>query len=125
MNRRYLYVIASEEDGPCKIGITANIRSRLSMLQTGSAGRLFEVWHFDDNNWFCTFSEKLAHHALREHRLTGEWFSVSPAVAIAEINGLILTIFRIESIEGVEKLEPDVSFGMLANGWATHASLQA
>lgn len=70
-----VYAVQGEPTGPVKIGFTTRdmLPRRLMNLQTGSAVvlRIVAVSEAYQTH------ERLAHHALAEHRLTGEWFSWS------------------------------------------------
>ena len=72
-----VYVISYNKDGPCKIGITDNLKRRLAALQTGCPYKLKTL------QLFPTFSKDLArkvelgtHAFLSSFRLEGEWFDL-------------------------------------------------
>ena len=97
------YVIADAHQGPCKIGHSRNLQSRLTTIQTNTWQQL-TVYGFRVGIWKAglapfksTFSavsdaarvmEKAAHEKLAEFdlRLNGEWFDVSVADALAVID---------------------------------------
>ena len=72
----YLYVIGAE-DGPVKIGITTNLTSRLSMIQTGCHFRaaIWFVWPIFDREE-AAMHEQTVHAVYKELRLAGEWFNM-------------------------------------------------
>jgi hypothetical protein len=77
-----VYFIGSE-NGPIKIGISANPRARLGNLQTG---------HHDRLDLLATCEggmdrEKKYHQQFAAHRINGEWFERTPEIE-AEINRL-------------------------------------
>lgn len=80
----FIYVIAPDENGPVKVGISANPYSRLSALQIGSAAELkvfaaFAVPSKEIALWF----EGCFHDTQRQRRIRGEWFDLSaPDAAI-------------------------------------------
>ena len=82
----FLYVIGTEKDDYCKVGITANVADRLKALQTASPHELAvkECWDFPDGN-FAREAEQLAHVALKAYRARGEWFTIGAADAISRL----------------------------------------
>ena len=67
-----LYLIQAENGGPIKIGVSSNIESRLSQLQTGSPFILRVIGEY---NGVSPSLEKQVHAELAEYRLHGEWFN--------------------------------------------------
>lgn len=79
----FVYVIASSETGPCKVGITHAPEKRLKQLQTGHPAKL-RIWHLLE----CEDArrmERIIHDTLKIHRASGEWFHLSVEDAIAEV----------------------------------------
>jgi hypothetical protein len=77
---QYVYAIGPV-DGPFKIGIASDLRSRLSALQTGSPVRLkIHISAVAEN---AREAESNLHRMLAVARLGGEWFSTSIA-AVAD-----------------------------------------
>lgn len=83
--RRFIYFVQAGDDGPVKIGITTDIRRRLTALRTGSPAPLRLLGHLPANSSF----EKGLHRRLAAARLHGEWFKPTREVLawarIAEI----------------------------------------
>ena len=82
-----VYVISVPTKDRCKIGITRNLKSRLSSLQTGSP------WRLTVEHLVATGCEKIArsvehsaHRKLADKALIGEWFNVKPATAASLID---------------------------------------
>jgi hypothetical protein len=71
---QFLYIIAEDDLGPCKIGISNNVDLRLTALQTGNPRRLTVFGRMECGD--ATALEEIAHEALEEFRLSGEWFDV-------------------------------------------------
>lgn len=70
--------------GYVKIGRACDPRQRLNGYQTGCpmrAYRLIESVFFRD----CHFAESELHARLSDHRESGEWFYVEPAVAVTQL----------------------------------------
>jgi hypothetical protein len=67
-----IYVI-TDDAGHCKIGWAKVSESRLRILQTGNPRtlRLLAVWSGTHDD------ERRLHHALRRHRVRGEWFDAA------------------------------------------------
>ncbi len=64
-----LYII-QRENGPIKVGISANLKSRLRTLQNGNAERITVLRKYTMRD-----VEKAIHRMLRDSRLEGEWFA--------------------------------------------------
>jgi predicted GIY-YIG superfamily endonuclease len=81
----YVYAIGREE-GPVKIGITSNLVSRLSSLNTASSFplRLIYAQPCKDQQ-HATMHEASCHRYHEEKRLNGEWFDVDADAAIEAI----------------------------------------
>jgi len=80
----FVYVIGSE-DGPQKIGMSANPASRLRGLQTSSPHRLKLLAAVDVPATDAVAVERHAHAALSLHHLLGEWFRVTPDQAVTAV----------------------------------------
>jgi hypothetical protein len=82
----YLYVISAIENNvpvaPCKIGLTSNLVSRLSGIQTGSPKKL-EIISFIrvPVRKLVQAIEQEIHEYFSEFRLVGEWFDLCPVDA--------------------------------------------
>ncbi len=87
-NRSSVYVIAGDH-GLTKIGISENPEGRLRTLQTGSAHHLHIAHVVDVPAASALEIEQEAHALLANRRKSGEWFSVSPNLAIAAVHGAI------------------------------------
>lgn len=86
---RYVYVIGIK-DGPHKIGVATDLRSRFSSIQTSSPVPLIlhKSWEHDDP--FAV--EQRAHAILRFFRLKGEWFRVTTKLACQAVKQAIADI---------------------------------
>lgn len=80
----FLYIIASNTNGPVKLGYSDNPERRLKQLQTGNPENL-KIFHCEeievDN---IRKAEKSLHTTLGYKRLKGEWFSLNVSDAISE-----------------------------------------
>jgi hypothetical protein len=74
-----IYAIQVGEDGPIKVGATANLQRRLSNLQCSSPTPLRLV----DSLPFQKGLERRLHNHLRGHHVRGEWFRSAPDVVAA------------------------------------------
>jgi hypothetical protein len=74
----YFIQTGSSEVGPVKIGMAANIRSRLRDLQTGHPRGLRLLWYerIDDESARIARECEL-HQKFQDIRMRGEWFNVS------------------------------------------------
>lgn len=84
----YLYLFCSygrehEPLRPLKIGITSNVASRLTGVQTGCAARLHALAVFGiPNRDIAREREAAFHRDFAASRLEGEWFDVDPISAL-------------------------------------------
>lgn len=79
----YLYIIGKLVDyvfvSPCKVGITASLRSRLSQIQTAAPFRVAIHTHFTlPNREIAVALERAFHVVQNDKKLHGEWFDMSP-----------------------------------------------
>lgn len=81
-----VYVIHNVELNRVKIGITDNIRARMSTL-TGSSGCKLELKYTTPYFRKAKMLESLAHSRFKEFKVIGEWFDVSPKIAIRFLKG--------------------------------------
>lgn len=87
MSEHHIYIIAvarpGEPMGPVKIGITSSVKSRLATLQTACPYPLKLVHAFTAPDIDSARSvEKAFHEVQARHRSYGEWFNLSPIVAL-------------------------------------------
>ena len=96
----YIYVITNR-DGFCKVGMAANLKRRLSALQTASPTPLevASVWSCHrDQTWLV---ERAAQALLAPHRTSGEWFKISAAEAAEAVwQGAATIGATVERVEG-------------------------
>ena len=97
--KRYIYVIASDRDGPVKVGVSNDPAKRLAQLQTGH-DKLLQLFAAEE----CLASHALAletviHRQLGYLRLVGEWFSLDVDSAIAEVQFAIIRFASDDSFE--------------------------
>jgi hypothetical protein len=81
----FVYVIAGDH-GLTKIGISNDPAARLASLQTGSPFHL-RIAHVAPAGGHAFEIEQEAHAILADKRQSGEWFRVSPEIAIAAVYG--------------------------------------
>ncbi len=82
MRQRLVYFIGSD-DGPIKIGLSADPRARLVGLQTSNHGKL-SIMAISEGG---PILEREYHERFASHRLNGEWFERTPEI-LAEIERL-------------------------------------
>jgi hypothetical protein len=69
-----VYFVQCENDGPIKIGYTADVKSRLRQLQTSNHEKLILLcWYPSDAQ-----HEKEWHSAFHKIKIRGEWFHPYP-----------------------------------------------
>lgn len=91
-----VYIISTESNFPCKIGIAKFPQKRLTGLQGGNPERLY-IRHLlsTDTHW-AERIERYALYLLKDYRLLGEWVNVSVdealkyiAIAVAELEAKV------------------------------------
>lgn len=80
-----IYVI-QDGNGRVKIGISADPIARRDNLQTASASRLKLVYVAAAKSDDAFAVERASHRLLSQYRHEGEWFDISPDVAVAAIS---------------------------------------
>lgn len=86
-----VYVIGSPR-GPQKIGVALNVARRLGALQTGNSTKLSVSLAKPMATPEAKMVEAHAHWLLRESRMAGEWFRVSPAAAGRAVRDAIAAV---------------------------------
>lgn len=88
--KTFIYVIAADENGPIKIGISQNPEKRLRQLQTGHERRLilFHVQEFEPER--AHLIERIIHNTVRHKRKIGEWFDLTVVEAIGEVDFAVI-----------------------------------
>jgi hypothetical protein len=81
----YVYVIKDDHNN-VKIGVTKNPPARLAQLRTGSSIKL-DYAFLAPTSGDPYAIEQAAHAILDRYRLNGEWFDVSPELAISAVAG--------------------------------------
>lgn len=81
----YVYVIGTD-DGPQKIGIANDPKSRMAMLQIGNHASLVLSLAVPGTRIEALDVELYAHWLLRNFRVRGEWFNVSPDEAMKAVS---------------------------------------
>jgi hypothetical protein len=83
--RQSVYVM--ESAGRIKIGIAANVKSRLSAVQTGNPNPVTLVWSVAVPD--AVLIEMQAHAILSAHRMIGEWFNCTRDQAVEAVRSAI------------------------------------
>ena len=82
-SRAFVYVIGDPE-GPQKVGVANDVTKRLASLQTGNPRPLACASFFEIQN-DAGEVERYAHWLLRDQKVRGEWFNVTPAEAASAV----------------------------------------
>ena len=99
MKKSFIYLICSHEKvAPVKIGFSATPEKRLKQLQTGSAVKLliFHREEVDANN--VRTIEKLLHRDMGVQKMKGEWFNITPEMALVNLRHIIMQTEDITNI---------------------------
>lgn len=84
--RQFIYVIAESLTGPCKIGITSDLRRRLDQMQNGNPRKLSLEYQWPIAWGHRLELERVAHALIgARYQLLGEWFDVSVSQAITSV----------------------------------------
>lgn len=83
----YVYLIAHSREGtmqsPVKVGFSKYPEKRLASLQTGNPCALDFVFKFRAPSRELAIQAEAAFHGIaRQHRISGEWFDMSPEFAL-------------------------------------------
>lgn len=104
MNELYVYVIGPK-DGLQKIGRSVSPKKRLKTLQSGSPLKLHV--HFTLQHARAGAVEIAAHRVLHADRVHGEWFRVSPGVAIAAVHTAVECIAQAVTAKAARQVEEE------------------
>lgn len=90
MDVNYVYLIAHKANGefvgPVKVGFSKYPAKRLASLQTGNPKPIDCVYSFQTpSRELARFAEAAFHEVAKGHRLSGEWFDMSPDLAMNTI----------------------------------------
>ena len=97
--KNFVYVVGSAT-GPQKIGIAGNVERRLRSVQTGSHVPIVLAFSAEtEGDGIAEQVENYAHWILREKRLHGEWFDVTPSEAKAAVSNAAAAVAKGEKIE--------------------------
>jgi DNA-binding XRE family transcriptional regulator len=86
-----VYVIGAP-DGPQKIGHAKRLNHRLRAIQSANGFKLEVAGSFELPILEAQDVERYAHYLLRDRRLRGEWFDVSPTDAVAVVDRAIIEV---------------------------------
>lgn len=87
----FIYLIAHvDEDGsflpPVKVGVTSNLKSRLSTIQTAAPAKIELAFDFGiPDRAYAEKLERELHKVLANWRVHGEWFDINPLHALLQI----------------------------------------
>lgn len=108
-----IYVIGPE-GGPLKIGVASDVEARRSALQTANALPLVVHHRVGVPRGLAKVAEALAHKALAEARMMGEWFDASLGCCVAAVEAAIVDAPRVVAstarvVERADRSAPDVA----------------
>lgn len=74
----YVYIIASNSNGPVKIGHSKDPQKRLKQLQTGHSDKL-SLYHMEEFDGLekAKLFEKIIHKNINYQNRSGEWFNLT------------------------------------------------
>jgi hypothetical protein len=100
MSSQYIYVICEEvaTSSTVKIGFSADPERRLRQLQTAQSNPLVLIHKEEVPAASVRALERLIHKELRHRKARGEWFTMSPEDAIAEIKHAMIRYGDIENL---------------------------
>lgn len=114
----YVYVIGAD-DGPQKIGVANDPKGRLSIFQVGNPTTLVISAAEPVTREQAFAVEHYAHQLLKERRVRGEWFDVSPIEAIDAVRLAIDAVVNGNTIEvaGQPATRTQIRMARAALGW--------
>lgn len=114
----FVYVIGSVK-GPQKIGVAANPDGRLTQLRTGHPFPLAVHAHFEfPTEAEARTVERTAHKALKEKRLSGEWFEITTSEAVAAVESAIEAIRQgVVAVRAIELSPVQIRAARALIGW--------
>lgn len=86
----YLYVIGPNNGSRVKLGFSKNPEQRLKTLQTAQPEKLLLHYKEKFTEQQIRLYERTLHRELAHHRLSGEWFALTPEEATLHIKHLKL-----------------------------------
>ncbi len=85
MSKSYLYVIADNENGPIKLGVSGDPVRRRRELQTGHP-RVLRIYYQEEvDAELVYYLENNLHKDINYHRALNEWFNLSVKNAIGHL----------------------------------------
>jgi T5orf172 domain len=100
--KNFIYVIGAS-DGPQKIGVAVDVKKRLQGIQTGSHLPVTLASAEAVEADVAIHVENYAHWILREQRLSGEWFRVTPEQAKQAVHEAVEAVAKGERKERVKR----------------------
>jgi len=85
----YIYVF--ECGGRCKVGFSADVKSRLKILQSGNPFKINLIRTFSVPQVRVRAVEAKVHRVLRRASVGGEWFQVTQNQAVRAINAVLVS----------------------------------
>lgn len=96
---KFLYVICESADADSvKIGFSVDPAKRVRQLQTGHATKLTVFYSEEVALDKVRALEKIIHRTLSHRRQKGEWFSITPADAVAEIKHAVIRYGDVDNL---------------------------
>jgi len=86
----YLYVIENADQNCVKLGYSRDPYRRCAGLQTGSSDDLRVAYSVPVPEDRVRLLERRLHRELNHYRKKGEWFSISPEFARAQVDHLLI-----------------------------------
>ncbi len=105
------YVITSGKRGPCKLGVTYDLRERRNMLQAGNwlvLSTYAALWFANSRLAYAVESEALRTLTDSGKLLRGEWFNVTPSDALAALEQAA-SILNVAYVRHDERTQNDSS----------------
>lgn len=115
----FVYVIGAL-DGPQKIGVAAEPTRRLAMLKVGNPADLVVSSCLAFSRDLAFEAERYAHWLLRDQRLGGEWFDVSPADAADALEAARAAVSAGKRIPRAGQVKRE-ALGLLRQPWQRRA----
>jgi hypothetical protein len=96
-NPKYIYLVLNENTNFVKIGISKNTKQRIRKLELSGGCRLKTIF-ISDEYYRAALIEQSFKTYFRNKQEEGEWFNISPELALDKLKFIINNLIHIHTI---------------------------
>lgn len=96
-NPKYIYILLNETTNFVKIGITKNTDRRIRQLELSSGCKLKTIF-ISDEYFKAALIEKSFKTFFKSKQQEGEWFNITPEIAVNKLKFIINNLICIHTI---------------------------